>query len=51
MNRAATGGGGGRLPADHELSVVIPLYNEAENVDDLHGELTRSLEPLGRPTS
>jgi glycosyltransferase involved in cell wall biosynthesis len=32
-----------------ELSVVIPLYNEADNVHDLHAELTRSLEPLARP--
>ena len=31
------------------MSVVVPLYNEAENVDDLHRELTRSLEGMGRP--
>lgn len=31
------------------ISVVIPLYNEAENVEDLHRELTRSLEAMGRP--
>ncbi len=30
------------------LSVVIPLYNEAENVEDLYRELTASLEPAGR---
>jgi glycosyltransferase involved in cell wall biosynthesis len=30
------------------VSVVIPLYNEAENVHDLHRELTASLERLGR---
>ncbi|HVQ29442.1 MAG TPA: glycosyltransferase family 2 protein [Vicinamibacteria bacterium] len=31
------------------LSVVVPLYNEADNVADLHRELVASLEPLGRP--
>ena len=31
------------------VSVVVPLYNEAENVVDLHRELSRSLERLGRP--
>ena len=31
------------------ISVVIPLYNEVENVGELHRELTRSLEPVGRP--
>jgi glycosyltransferase involved in cell wall biosynthesis len=28
--------------------VVIPLYDEAENVDDLHRELTAALDPCGR---
>ncbi len=32
-----------------EISVVIPVYNEADNVIDLHAELTAALEPLGRP--
>jgi glycosyltransferase involved in cell wall biosynthesis len=31
------------------LSVVIPLYNEAENVEDLHRQLTASLDPMGQP--
>jgi glycosyltransferase involved in cell wall biosynthesis len=31
------------------VSVVIPLYNEEENVDDLHRQLTASLEPMGLP--
>jgi glycosyltransferase involved in cell wall biosynthesis len=31
------------------VSVVVPLYNEADNVVDLHRELSRSLERLGRP--
>jgi glycosyltransferase involved in cell wall biosynthesis len=31
------------------VSVVIPLYNEVENVGELHRELTRSLESLERP--
>jgi glycosyltransferase involved in cell wall biosynthesis len=30
------------------VSVVIPLYNEVDNVGELHRELTRSLEPIGR---
>jgi glycosyltransferase involved in cell wall biosynthesis len=32
-----------------EISVVIPVFNEVENVDDLYRELTASLAPLGRP--
>jgi glycosyltransferase involved in cell wall biosynthesis len=32
-----------------EISVVIPVYNEVENVPDLYRELTRALEGLGRP--
>lgn len=32
-----------------ELSVVIPVFNEEGNVGDLHDQLTRSLEALGRP--
>jgi glycosyltransferase involved in cell wall biosynthesis len=31
------------------LSVVVPLYNEAENVFDLHAELTTALQALSRP--
>ncbi|HEY2941632.1 MAG TPA: glycosyltransferase family 2 protein [Vicinamibacteria bacterium] len=31
------------------ISVVIPVYNEAENVADLHRELTSSLLSLGQP--
>jgi glycosyltransferase involved in cell wall biosynthesis len=38
------------MPGDRSLvSVVVPLYNEADNVADLHRELTESLERLGRP--
>ena len=32
-----------------EISVVIPLYNEVENVEDLCRELKQALAPLGRP--
>ena len=32
-----------------EVSVVIPVMNEADNLEDLHRELTASLEPVGRP--
>ena len=31
-----------------EISVVVPLYNEEENVEAFHAELTASLEQLGR---
>jgi glycosyltransferase involved in cell wall biosynthesis len=31
------------------LSIVIPVFNEADNVALLHRELTASLEPMGRP--
>ena len=31
------------------ISVVIPLYNEADNLADLHRELTASLQGLGQP--
>jgi glycosyltransferase involved in cell wall biosynthesis len=31
-----------------ELSVVVPLYNEVENLGDLHRQLTDALEPTGR---
>jgi glycosyltransferase involved in cell wall biosynthesis len=32
-----------------DISVVIPVYNEVENLPDLHRELTSSLEGMGRP--
>ncbi len=32
-----------------DLSVVIPLYNEAPNVPDLHARLLAALEALARP--
>ena len=32
-----------------EISVVVPLYNEASNVDALHAELTAVLRGLDRP--
>lgn len=41
-----------RLPIDRstgpELSVVIPLYNEAESIETLYAELTAALAALGR---
>ena len=30
------------------ISIVVPLYNEAENLHDLHRQLTAALEPTGR---
>ncbi len=32
-----------------EVSVVIPVFNEAENVDELHAQLSSVLSALGRP--
>jgi len=32
-----------------EISVVIPIYNEEDSVQELHRQLTQSLEGLGRP--
>jgi glycosyltransferase involved in cell wall biosynthesis len=32
-----------------EISVVVPLYEEVDNVADLHRELTIALERMGRP--
>jgi glycosyltransferase involved in cell wall biosynthesis len=31
-----------------DVSVVVPLYNEAENLKDLHAQLTAALEATGR---
>jgi glycosyltransferase involved in cell wall biosynthesis len=31
------------------LSIVVPVFNEAANVAELHQQLTASLEPMGRP--
>ena len=30
------------------ISVVVPLYNEVDNVEDLHRQLTAALQPTGR---
>ncbi|HLA79351.1 MAG TPA: glycosyltransferase family 2 protein [Vicinamibacteria bacterium] len=32
-----------------EISVVVPIYNEEDNLQDLYQQLTDSLEALGRP--
>src|SRR5262249_3706842 len=50
----ATGRGGparilARMAPRPFLSVVIPVFDEADNVAELHRELTASLEPIGRP--
>jgi len=31
-----------------DVSIVVPLYNEVENVEDLHRQLTEALERTGR---
>jgi glycosyltransferase involved in cell wall biosynthesis len=38
-----------RLPVPPELSVVIPVFNESENVEPLCEEFTRTLTAWGRP--
>ncbi len=35
-------------PARPSISVVVPLYNEAENLLDLHAQVTAALETAGR---
>jgi glycosyltransferase involved in cell wall biosynthesis len=35
-------------PTRPEISVVVPLYNEAENLEDLHRQMTAALESTGR---
>jgi glycosyltransferase involved in cell wall biosynthesis len=37
-----------RAPTRPEISVVVPLYNEAENLDDLHREMSAALESTER---
>ncbi len=32
-----------------DYSVVIPLYNERDNLAPLHAELSRVMQSLGRP--
>jgi glycosyltransferase involved in cell wall biosynthesis len=37
------------VPAGPDLSIVIPIYNEASNLQPLHRELTDALAAAGRP--
>ena len=37
------------MPARPDLTVVIPIYNEAPNLEALHRELTETLSAWGRP--
>ncbi|MCD6290271.1 MAG: glycosyltransferase family 2 protein [Anaerolineae bacterium] len=36
-------------PTSPDVSVVIPLYNEVENIPELYRQLTEALEGMGRP--
>lgn len=36
-------------PQIPEISLVIPVYNEEENLPVLHGEILRAMEGVGRP--
>ena len=40
-------GTSGRAAID--VSVVVPMFNEVDNVEPLYEQLTSALEPLGRP--
>ncbi len=40
---------GHRSGSTVEISVVVPMFNEADNVAPLYEQLTGALEPLGRP--
>ena len=44
MSSASDGRGASRAP---QVSVVVPVYNEEDNVGVLHGELVAALEPAG----
>jgi glycosyltransferase involved in cell wall biosynthesis len=37
------------MPSQPSISAVVPLYNEAESLRELHGELVTALDGLGRP--
>jgi len=37
------------MNANPDVSVVVPLYNEKDNVGPLHAEVRRVMEPLHRP--
>ncbi len=39
----------GRLPATLDASIVVPVFNEEPNLEQLHDELTRVLTAWGRP--
>jgi hypothetical protein len=34
-----------------DLSVIVPIYNEVDNVDGLYAELDAVLRPRGWPTN
>ena len=36
-------------PETTELSVVLPVYNEKDNLIQMHAELKRSLDNIGKP--
>jgi undecaprenyl-phosphate 4-deoxy-4-formamido-L-arabinose transferase len=47
-DRSATGPQGAPAGSAPDLSVVIPIYNEADNIEMLHRRLTQTLAQLGR---
>ena len=36
-------------PVKVELTIIVPLYNEEENIQDLYAQIVRSCEKIGRP--
>ena len=50
QNTAAVRGGGGRRgPSIPYISIVVPIFNEVENVDPMVAQLVAALDPIGEP--
>ena len=41
--------GAQRLTDQPKLSVIVPFYNEEENIDRMHAAIVAAVEPLGHP--
>jgi undecaprenyl-phosphate 4-deoxy-4-formamido-L-arabinose transferase len=49
LSNPAPGPTGGGAAAQPDISVVIPVYNEAENIEQLHQRIGTTLQQMGRP--